>query len=228
MNTMKRSFTAMLAVVTLGAGSLSGCAGMTNKEKGAVVGASTGAALGGIIGRRTCSTARGAILGAVVGGAAGAVIGRRMDQQAEQLDQDLEGASVERIGEGIAVTFESGILFPYNSTEVLPAGRDNLRRLAASLQRYPETEVLIVGHTDATGSDTYNQDLSERRAAAARSFLTAQGIAGNRIRTSGRGESEPIAPNTTDAGRQQNRRVEIAIFASPEYRERILRESRGE
>lgn len=228
MNRYARSLTAMMAVLTVGSAGLAGCASMSNKERGAVIGASTGGAIGAVIGKRTGSTARGAILGAVLGGAAGAVIGRQMDRQAEQLDDELEGASVERIGEGIAVSFESGILFPYNSTEVLPAGRENLRRLAASLQRYPETEVLIVGHTDSTGSDDYNQGLSERRSVAAKNYLVAQGIPAGRIRTAGRGESEPIASNATDAGRQENRRVEIAIFASPEYRERILRESRGQ
>jgi len=228
MNTMKRSFTAMLAVVTLGAGSLSGCATMTNKEKGAVVGASTGAAVGAAVGRRTGSTARGAILGAVVGGAAGAVIGRQMDRQAQEIDQNVEGATVERIGEGIAVTFESGILFPFNSTELYPAGRENLRKLAGILQRNPGSEVLIVGHTDNVGSDAYNLDLSRRRAQAAASYLISNGVAAGRIRTEGRGETEPISSNATEAGRQENRRVEVAIFASQQYRDQILRESRGE
>jgi outer membrane protein OmpA-like peptidoglycan-associated protein len=229
MNSFGRSMTAMMAVLTVGGTTLSGCASLNNKERVAAIGAATGAAVGAAIGKRTGSTARGAILGAVVGGAAGAVIGRQMDKQADQLEGDLgEGATVERIGEGIAVSFSSGILYPYNSTEILPAGRDNLRRLAASLNRYPETEVLIVGHTDSTGSDEYNMNLSIRRAESAKNFLVAQGVAAQRIRTSGRGESEPIASNATDAGRQENRRVEVAIFASPEYRERILRESRGQ
>jgi outer membrane protein OmpA-like peptidoglycan-associated protein len=227
MNKYGRSITAMMAVLTVGATSLTGCASLNNKERGAAIGAATGAAVGAVVGKRTGSTARGAILGAVVGGAAGAVIGRQMDRQAEQLEGDLEGASVERIGEGIAVTFESGILYPYNSTNILPAGRDNLRRLAASLQRYPETEVLIVGHTDSTGSDAYNMNLSIRRAEAAKNLLVAQGVAANRIRTSGRGETEPVASNATDEGRQLNRRVEVAIFASEEYRDRIMRETRG-
>jgi outer membrane protein OmpA-like peptidoglycan-associated protein len=107
---------------------------------------------------------------------------------------------------------------------VLPAGRENLRQLAQSLQRYPGTEVLIVGHTDNTGSDAYNQQLSERRAMSAKSYLVSMGIPSDRIRTAGKGEAEPIASNETEAGRQQNRRVEIAIFASQEYRDQILRE----
>ena len=132
---------------------------------------------------------------------------------------------MERVGEGIAVTFASGILFPFNSDQVLPAGRENLRRLAESLQRYPGTEVLIVGHTDNVGSDAYNMGLSQRRADSAKSYLVSMGIPADRIRTSGRGETEPVASNETEAGRQQNRRVEIAIFANEQYRQQILNET---
>ena len=228
MTTYKRSLTAMLAVLLVSATSLAGCATLSNKERGAAIGAATGAAVGAVVGKKTGSTARGAILGAVVGGAAGAVIGRQMDRQAEQLDDDLEGAEVERIGEGIAVKFDSGILFDFNSDVMRSAGRSNLRNLANSLQRYPETEVLIVGHTDSVGSDEYNMGLSLRRANSAKDYLVSLGVAAHRIRTAGRGETEPIASNATDAGRQENRRVEVAIFASEEYRERILNESRGE
>ena len=219
----KLSVAASLAMV-LGSG-LTGCASMNNTQRGAAVGAGAGGAIGAVIGRATGSTARGAIIGAVVGGAAGAVIGRQMDRQASDLNRDLgENATVQRVGEGIAVTFASGILFPYNSVDIQPAGRENLRQLAQSLQRYPGTEVLIVGHTDNTGSDAYNMDLSNRRAEAAKNYLVSNGIPFDRIRTAGRGESEPIASNETESGRQPNRRVEIAIFASQQYRDQILRE----
>lgn len=227
MNRYTRNFTVLFTAATIGVAGMSGCAGMNNRERGAVIGTSTGAAIGAAIGRNNGGTARGAIIGAVVGGAAGVIIGNQMDKQAREIDQTVEGAQVERVGEGIAVTFASGILFPYNSDQLMPAGLQNLRSLAASLQRYPGSEVLIVGHTDATGSDSYNQDLSTRRAESARRYLIGQGIAANRIRTSGRGEMEPVASNDTEAGRQQNRRVEVAIFASNEYREQILRENRG-
>jgi outer membrane protein OmpA-like peptidoglycan-associated protein len=226
MNAVNRKLTVALAALTVSTG-MTGCASMNNTERGAAAGGGAGAAIGAIIGRQTGNTARGAIIGAVVGGAAGAVIGRRMDRQAEELEQNLPAAEVERVGEGIAVTFESGVLFPVNSSDVLPAGRENLRQLANSLRNYPETEVLIVGHTDSTGSDEYNMGLSYRRAEAARTFLAAQGIASTRVRVEGRGESEPVADNSTDAGRQQNRRVEVAIFASEQYREQILRENRN-
>lgn len=229
MNAVSRKFTVALAALTVvGTSGLAGCASMSNTERGAAVGAGAGGTIGAIIGRQTGNTARGAIIGAVVGGAAGAVIGRRMDQQAQEIEQSVPNAEVERVGEGIAVTFESGVLFPFDSDQVLPAGRENLRQLANSLRNYPGTEVLIVGHTDSQGSDDYNMRLSYRRAESARSFLVGQGIEGGRIRVEGRGESEPVADNSTDAGRARNRRVEIAIFASEEYREQILRENRGQ
>lgn len=202
---------------------LAGCASMNNTQKGAVIGAAGGAAVGGVIGKAAGSTAKGAILGAAVGGVAGAVIGSRMDKQSEELASDLENATVERVGEGILVTFDSGLLFDFDSDVVKGAAASNLSDLARSLQRYPDSEVLIVGHTDATGTDSYNWTLSERRAASARNYLVQQGIDPSRIRTAGRGETEPIASNDTAAGQAQNRRVEVAIFASEEYRNELLR-----
>jgi outer membrane protein OmpA-like peptidoglycan-associated protein len=200
---------------------LSGCAGMSQQQKGAVIGATTGAAVGGVIGNQTGSTARGAIIGAVVGGAAGAVIGHQMDQQAKELQQNIPGAMIQRVGEGIAVTFASGILFPFNSTEILPDGRTNLQQLASSLEKYPNSDILIVGHTDSVGTDAYNNDLSQRRALAAQSYLQSLGVPATRLQATGRGESEPIQSNDTDAGRAQNRRVEIAIYASEAYRNKV-------
>lgn len=226
MNAVNRKLTVALAALTVSTG-MTGCASMNNTERGAAAGAGAGGAIGAIIGRQTGNTARGAIIGAVVGGAAGAVIGRRMDRQAEQLEQSVPNAEVERVGEGIAVTFESGVLFPFDSDQILPAGRENLRQLANSLRDYPETEVLIVGHTDDVGSDTYNMGLSLRRAESSKNYLVSRGIQAGRIRTSGRGEMEPIASNADESGRSRNRRVEIAIFANEEYRQQILRENQG-
>lgn len=223
--TSRRLTIAALAVTMVGTTGITGCASMNNTERGAAVGAGTGGAIGAVIGRQTGSTARGAIIGAVLGGAAGAVIGRRMDRQAEELENNMPGAEVDRVGEGIAVTFASGVLYPFDSDAILPAGRENLRQLAQSLQNYPGTEVLIVGHTDSVGSDDYNLRLSYRRAEAARQFLISQGVPAARIRVEGRGELEPVATNETEAGRQLNRRVEIAIFASEEYRQEILRQN---
>ena len=216
---------ALSAFVVAGAVVLSGCAGMSQKQKGAVIGATAGAAAGAVIGNQTGSTVRGAIIGAVVGGAAGAVIGHQMDQQAKELEQSIPGATITRVGEGIAVSFPSGILFPFNSTDILPAGRDNLRQLASSLDKYPNSDILIVGHTDSVGTDAYNQDLSQRRALAASAYLQSLGVPASRLQTQGRGETEPIASNDTDDGRQRNRRVEIAIYASEAYRNQVKSQS---
>jgi outer membrane protein OmpA-like peptidoglycan-associated protein len=218
-----RSITAGAVIITLTGGGLAGCASMSQTERGAVIGAAGGAAVGAIVGRQIGSTARGAVIGAAVGGAAGAVIGRQMDKQAEELAAKIPGATVQRVGEGIVVTFDSGLLFPFDSDQLLPEGRTNLNNLAASLQQYPETEVLIIGHTDATGTDSYNLNLSERRSGSAANVLSSYGVPRDRIRTMGRGESEPIADNSTEWGMQQNRRVEVVIYASEEYRQEILR-----
>jgi outer membrane protein OmpA-like peptidoglycan-associated protein len=189
-----------------------------------VIGGAAGAAAGAAIGKATGSTARGAIIGAAVGGVAGAVIGRQMDKQGDELEDDLEGATVERYGEGLLITFESGLLFDFDSDVVKGNAQTNLGNLATSLESYPNTDVLIVGHTDATGSDSYNQNLSQRRATAAKAFLVSRGVPSDRIRTEGMGESEPVASNATAEGQAQNRRVEVAIFADDETRERLIKQ----
>jgi outer membrane protein OmpA-like peptidoglycan-associated protein len=197
-----------------------GCASLNNTERGAIIGAASGAAVGGVVGKVAGSTTKGAIIGAVVGGAAGAVIGRQMDQKAEELAA-LENAEVERVGEGILVTFDSGILFDFDAAQLLPEARANLSELATSLQDMEDTELLIAGHTDAVGTDEYNFGLSERRAQAAADYIMTRGISGSRINIVGLGETEPVGSNDTAAGRQENRRVEIAIYASEEMREEL-------
>ena len=209
---------AALVVATIFA---AGCAAPNKTTKGAGIGAGAGAVIGGIIGSGSGNTAKGAIIGAAVGGTAGAVIGSQMDKQAKELEEELEGAQVERVGEGIQITFDSAILFGFDSAEVKAEAKDNLTSLAASLQEYPNTEVMIIGHTDATGPEEYNQTLSERRAAAARAVLIDRGVSASRVGTQGLGEFEPIASNETADGRAQNRRVEVAIFASEEYRSEV-------
>jgi outer membrane protein OmpA-like peptidoglycan-associated protein len=222
---MKRDY---IAAVTIAAvlGSTYGCASWGDKQKkGAGVGAAGGGIVGAIIGHETGSTARGAIIGAIVGGAAGTAIGHRMDGQAEQLAKDLEGAQVSRVGEGIAVTFDSGILFPFDSSELTSEARSNLRKLADSLQDEPRTHVMIVGHTDSDGSDSYNHQLSGRRGRAAEDFLASAGVASSRVQSRGRGETEPITSNGTDDGRRRNRRVEVAIYANGAWRDEARRTS---
>jgi outer membrane protein OmpA-like peptidoglycan-associated protein len=207
--------------VALSAIAVGGCASLNRKEEGAIIGAGTGAAIGGIIGKNNGSTAKGAIIGAAVGGTVGAVIGHQMDQQAKELKQNIPGAVVERVGEGIQVTFASGLLFDFDSDRIRAEAAQNLRNLASSLDKYPNTDLLIVGHTDSVGRDTYNQTLSERRARATAAYLASQGVNNVRLRASGRGETEPVEPNGTEAGRQKNRRVEVAIYASEAYRNQL-------
>ena len=198
----------------------------TKTQTGAAAGAAGGAVIGGVIGKATGgSTAKGAIMGAVIGGTAGAIIGARMDKQARELEQNIQGAKVERVGEGINVTFESGLLYDYDSYVVRDDAKTNLRSLASSLGNYADSDLLIVGHTDDRGADAYNQTLSEQRAQAAADYLVSQGVARSRIRTMGRGESEPVAPNDNDVGRQANRRVEVAIFASEAAKAAAARQS---
>ena len=223
-----QSLRALIALLLAGSLGASACASLNKKEEGAMIGASAGAIVGGVIGNQTGSTAKGAIIGAAVGGAAGAIIGHQMDQQAKELSQNIKGATVERVGEGIQVTFASGLLFAFDSDSIQAAAGTNLRELASSLQKYPESQLLIVGHTDNVGDANYNQRLSERRANSAAAYLAAQGVARARLATSGKGKSEPVATNETDAGRQRNRRVEVAIYASEAYRNRLLKSNPAE
>ena len=197
---------------------ISACASFNRKEEGAMIGAGAGGAVGAVIGNQTGSTTRGAIIGAVVGGVAGTIIGNQMDQQAKELKQNIPGATVARVGEGIQVTFASGLLYDFDSDVVRSISAENLRNLAASLGKYPNTDLLIVGYTDTEGSTVYNQGLSERRAASVSNYLAAQGVTAARLKTAGRGELEPIGTNDTETGRQLNRRVEVAIFANASAR----------
>ncbi len=208
---MKKTIIAILCL-TLIFGSV-GC-GLSKKYQGALIGAGAGAAAGGAIGNKSGNTAIGAILGAVIGGAAGAYIGNYMDKQAAEIEADIAGAKVERIGEGIKITFDSGILFAVNSSTLQPEAQMNLEKLAGILNKYNDTEVLVEGHTDATGSNDHNLDLSMRRAQSVANYMTGQEVLSNRFRIMGYGEDQPIASNETDAGRQDNRRVDIAIFAN--------------
>ncbi|MEM6646736.1 MAG: OmpA family protein [Bacteroidota bacterium] len=220
MKQIRQSTHLLLASLVFVALTLSGCASMSQTEKGAAVGLGAGAAVGGAIAKATGKgTAKGAIIGAMLGGAAGAIIGNQMDKQAEELEDELEGAEVERVGEGIQVTFESGILFGFDSSSLTPDARASLNQLALSLNQYDNTELVVIGHTDAKGGDDYNQQLSQRRANSAASYLMSQGVSPSRITTLGKGETEPIATNDTDFGRSQNRRVEVAIFADDTFRD---------
>ena len=215
---------AVPTLLALMLGAAGGCSSLSKEQQGAIIGATAGAAGGAVIGNATGSTARGAIIGAVVGGAAGAVIGHKMDQQAKELEQNIPGAVVQRVGEGIQITFESGLLFDFDSDVVRGEARHNLNALADNLAKYDETNLLIVGHTDAKGSDSYNMDLSDRRADSAARYLRDHGV-NRHIETAGRGEREPVASNDSESGRSKNRRVEVAIYASEEMVSKARREA---
>lgn len=217
------AFVAIVAAVALNVG----CAAMNKTGNGAVIGATTGGIIGAVVGNQTGSTTRGAIIGAVVGGAGGALIGRQMDKQARELEARVPGARVQRVGEGIQVTFDSGLLFGFDSDVVRGTARANLDQFARSLDQYPNTSLLVVGHTDATGSSDYNRDLSVRRAESATRYLASRGVTRN-IETRGLGESEPMATNGTESGRQLNRRVEVAIYASPAFARDAQRQAGGQ
>jgi len=204
---------ALLLILSM-SGSIAGCASMKKRDTGTIIGAAGGAVVGGVIGKKAGSTAVGVILGAVVGGVAGAYIGNYMDKQAEEMRHDIEGAKIERIGEGIKITFDSGVLFDVDKATLRPNAKTNLIKLSAILNKYEDTDILIEGHTDSTGSEDHNMDLSIRRAQSVSSYLATNRVLPTRFNVVGYGETQPIADNATLEGRQLNRRVEIAIIAN--------------
>lgn len=204
-----------------------GCSSMSRTQKGTAVGAGVGAAVGAIIGKRAGNTAVGAILGAAIGGAAGAAIGHYMDEQAAEIERDIEGAKVERVGEGIKITFDSGILFDVDKAALRPVAQTNLDKLAVILNKYSDTNILIEGHTDATGSDEYNLELSEKRAKSVSNRLAVNDVIPTRFTIMGYGESQPIADNDTPDGRQTNRRVEVAIMANEKLKKQAEKKTEG-
>ncbi|MCH8567663.1 MAG: OmpA family protein [Balneolales bacterium] len=218
MTTLKLSHSFKLICI-IAALALVGCSSLGNTGRGALIGAGAGGAAGAIAGAALGDTAKGAIIGAVVGGAAGAIIGSQMNRQAEELEDSIEGATIERVGEAIAIRFDSGLLYGFDSAVLSPTAQTNLQRLANSLSQYDNTNIVIIGHTDSIGSATYNQGLSERRAQSAADYLKTRGVDASRLIIEGRGEMEPIADNDTDEGRSMNRRVEVLIIASEEFRE---------
>jgi outer membrane protein OmpA-like peptidoglycan-associated protein len=211
---MKAKMNVLIVLALCVSVSLLMACGLSNAVKGGGIGAGVGGVAGGVIGHQLGNTAVGAIIGAAVGGTAGALIGRHMDRQAEEMRQDVKNAKIERIGEGIKITFDSGILFQTNSSELQSVAKANIESLAKVLKKYPDTNILIEGDTDNTGTEEYNQKLSERRAQAVADYQKNLGVDGSRISTVGLGELNPIASNDTDYGREQNRRVEVAIFAN--------------
>lgn len=214
-----RSVKSYIAIL-LGTFFLLGCANWSRTGTGAAAGAGAGGVLGGVIGGQRGNTAGGAIIGAAVGGAAGAAIGRYMDRQAKEIESEVQNAEVERVGEGIKVTFESGILFGFDSYSLTPAAQENVRELARILNEYPDTNIMVEGHTDNKGAADYNQGLSERRARAVANYLKMQGLSADRVTITGRGLTNPVATNETEEGRAKNRRVEVAIWGNEQLQEK--------
>jgi outer membrane protein OmpA-like peptidoglycan-associated protein len=202
-----------------------GCKTMNKSQKGAVIGTAGGAATGAVIGRAAGNTALGAIIGAAVGGVTGAVIGRRMDKQAEEMKKDIPDATVERIGEGIVIEFNNKILFGFDQSNLSADARINLDKLVSILQKYPDTNIEVQGHTDNKGTARYNQNLSKQRASSVSGYLSRNGINSSRLTLRGFGENAPKYENTTEDGRSQNRRGEFLITANEKMKAEAAKEA---
>ncbi|MFM9946165.1 MAG: OmpA family protein [Bacteroidia bacterium] len=206
--------------IILGTISIIGAGCKMNKtRKGAIIGTGGGAVIGAVIGRASGNTALGALIGATLGGAAGAIIGTQMDKQAEEIQNTVSGAKVYRVGEGIIVEFNNKILFGFDKSDLNDGAKGNIDKLVTVLGKYPDTNIEVQGHTDNTGTDSYNMALSKRRAAAVSNHLISRGISSRRTSTKGYGESAPNYSNDTEESRAQNRRVEFLITANAKMRE---------
>ncbi|MGJ8737673.1 OmpA family protein [Zobellia laminariae] len=212
-----------------------GCKTIQNsnsKQKGAVIGAGSGAAIGGVIGNNVGSgnnTVLGAILGAAIGGVAGGFIGDHMDRQAERIEEEIPGAEVSRVGEGINVTFneDAGVYFDTNKSDVKGTSQTTLNKMAQILKDYPKSNVLVEGHTDSAGPEDYNMNLSKQRATSVTNYLISQGIDKSRLETRWYGEAQPVGDNTTTEGKAKNRRVELAIVASEALKQEAKQKVKG-
>ncbi len=205
---MKRAL--VLSIIV--AFTLVGCAGMNNQQKGTAIGAGAGAAVGALAGGGVW----GVLLGAAVGGAAGNLIGKNMDKQAKELEQAVPTAEVQRVGEGINMTFDSSLMFAVNSATINEAYKSDLAAAASVFKKYPDTDILVEGHTDNTGTDAINIPLSEKRAKSVSAYLESQGIAASRLEEKWYGSSQPKYPNDTPENQAKNRRVELGIYANEE------------
>ncbi len=221
MKKLRLSLVMMLSVAFI----LGSCASWNKTQKGAAVGTAAGGAAGAIVGKVSGNTALGAIIGAAAGGTAGAIIGRQMDKQAEEIEKTVPDARVERVGEGIVVEFNSQILFGFDQSNLSADARNNLDKLVVVLNNYPDTNIEIQGHTDSTGSESYNQRLSEQRAGSVSGYLKQKGISSQRITRVGMGELYPKYSNDNEEGRTQNRRVDFLITANKKMKAEAEREA---
>lgn len=220
---------ALTLVISLG--SCEATRNANNKQKGAVIGAASGAILGAIIGNNVGEGGNGelgAVIGGVVGGGAGVLIGAQMDKQAKKIEQEIPGAQVERVDDGIVVTFDenSGVYFDTAKYNINSASQATLDKLANVLREYPETNVLVVGHTDSVGAEEMNMTLSKNRAQAVTNYLVQnKGLSAGRFTTNWYGETAPVADNSTAAGRAKNRRVNLAILPNEQMKQKAINQA---
>ncbi len=212
------------AILAFGSSSCNSFKKLNREQRGAIIGIGAGGALGAVIGSKSKNPAVYAIIGSAVGGVAGTFIGKYMDKQAEKLKKDLDVlADVERVGEGIKITMKSGVLFDFNSFKINSKVNENLVKFSETLKQYPDTEILVAGHTDNIGTGEYNMKLSQQRADAVAAVLKANSVSRSRLTILGYGEKDPVAENVSDSGREQNRRVEFAIVANDKLKKQAAK-----
>lgn len=232
---MKKLFkqTGILILTIALVGALSSCEATRNAnsaQKGAVIGTTGGAVLGAIIGNQVGSSKNnqviGAVVGGVVGGTAGVLIGNKMDKQAQQIEEEIPGAEVERIDDAIVITFDegSGVYFATNKHDINQQSRENLDKLSGVMKEYPDTNILVVGHTDSTGPYDFNMTLSKNRAESVTNYLKSKGLSSGRFTTEWYGPDAPTHDNSTAEGRAQNRRVNVAIVPN----EKMINDAKNE
>lgn len=232
MNIIKRTLLIALAITfTINLSSCEATKNANNKQKGAVIGAAGGAILGAIIGNNVGKGGNGelgAVIGGVVGGGAGILIGNKMDKQAQKIEEEIPGATVERIDDGIIITFDenSGVFFETNKYNINAASQESLNKLAGILVEYPDTIILVIGHTDSVGAEDYNMTLSKNRANSVTNyFINNKGLKSNRFTTNWFGEQKPLHDNNTANGRAKNRRVNIVLLPNDKMKEDAKREA---
>ncbi|KAA1244668.1 OmpA family protein [Aquimarina sp. RZ0] len=226
-NIIKLRKPALSALIAI---SLMGCKSMKNSEIGGFIGAAGGAVIGGVIGNEIGDDAKvGAVLGGIVGATVGSIIGNRMDQQAQKIEEELPSVSVERVEEEINIVFDetSGVYFKSNKHELNDTSKESIKKLANILNEYPNSDILIAGHTDNVGKDEFNFFLSKKRAESVRNYLVVQGIDEQRFTVEYHGESQPKFTNETPEGRSKNRRVEVTISPNEAMRKQVATQTKG-
>ncbi|GAA4940002.1 OmpA family protein [Algibacter agarivorans] len=213
----KAAIVILTMVLSIGFTNCKAVQNANNKQKGGVIGATGGAILGAIIGNNVGKGGNGelgAVIGGVIGGGAGVLIGNKMDKQAQKIEEEIPGAQVERVDNGIVVTFDesSGVYFATNKYNINEASQTTLNKLIGVFKEFPDTNILVVGHTDSVGADDYNMTLSKNRAYAVTNYLTQSGVSAGRLTTNWFGETQPLHDNATAEGRAKNRRVNVAIL----------------